>query len=197
MSFYCPYCNRIKSGKKKTPEEKTKEHFVPQSVGGKWVVPICKKCNGYAGRNSDAFFAKVAKLYNVYANGIIETDGLAILKDGSQIPSIFKYQTHNNGHHQFFYCTNLTDKKNIVKDDIQSLRFHANNPQEIIDSHPTLMKIALAGIYYLLRKNNAWTDDNEKKFKGLGFADFRKKVIKDFNPGGNGNGLGSKDSIIG
>ena len=193
MSFYCVYCNRDRSGKIDSPEEKTNEHFIPESIGGKWTIPICKQCNSIAGKGCDAFFSKVAYTYKLFHKGIVDIKGFAELQDGRIIPARFKYQTTENGRHQFFECKDLASNSWIEKKQLISLRFQANDPEDVYYTYPAIAKIFLGSIFYLTKSYKIPASQIQNIYKDLTFADIRKLFLgTNFNFGGKGIGHGAK-----
>lgn len=191
MVFYCVFCNRERNGQRNSPEEKTKEHFIPQSIGGKWNISACKACNSYMGQMCDNFFGKVAYTYKIFLRGIIIMDGVAELVSGKRFPVIFKYQTTHAGHHQFFWCKGLKSKKAIPRKFIRTIEFKVKKPDDANRSFPALAKMTLGAAYYLIKRNKKWSPSIESIFSGLAFADLRRTFLKEFNPGESGRGSGA------
>lgn len=191
MSFYCIYCNKDRSGKRNSPEQQTREHFIPQSIGGQWVIPVCKECNNHAGSTCDAFFAQVSYTYEVYRRDIVEIDGVAELLDGRKIPAHFRYQTADAEHPYLLECKELNSQSAINKSSIKALWFLAQQPKNVIATYPAVAKMALGSAYYLERMHANWKTPINSIFLGLIFADIRKIFLgMAFKPGGTGNGNG-------
>jgi hypothetical protein len=192
MSFYCVYCNRDRSGKRNSLEEKTNEHFIPDSIGGKWIIPACNQCNNIAGKGCDSFLKNVAYTYKLFLNGIVEINGVAELNDNRLIPSRLKYQTTVNGHHQFFECKDLSFNGAINKDQLKSFLFQVQDPNSIQYSYPGIAKIALGSIFYLTKSYKMCPSKISNIFRDLTFADIRSLFLGSyFNPGGKGHGHGA------
>jgi hypothetical protein len=191
MSFYCVYCNQTRSGKKGSPEEKTDEHFIPQSIGGQWKISVCNDCNQLAGSTCDAFFAHVSWSYKLYRQGIVNTRGFAELLDGKILDVYFKYKTAENGRHNFISCHKLDSHEKISRKEIKSLKFQVQNPSAMVNTYPAVLKIALGSAYHLVRRNGEWTSATQALFSNLTFADIRSQFLgRQFNPGGTGQGHG-------
>lgn len=199
MTFYCVYCNRMRGGKKNSPQGKTSEHFIPKSIGGKWTVKVCGKCNSLAGATCDLNLAKISWLYEFYAKGILETEGKAILLPNNvEIPARFKYQqklsiNHNQfhyqqkqsiNHNQFHYCYCLNSGKKIPKEKIRGLRFKLEKITSIATNYPAFLKIALGGAYYLTKRYGKWFN-LKQVFYNSNFAALREKFLgkNNFTPG--------------
>jgi hypothetical protein len=185
MSFYCVYCNRVRSGKKDSPEERTKEHFIPQSIGGRWKIPICKECNEHTGNTCDAFFAQVSYTYQIFRQNIAQVKGLAKLLDGRIVPAKFKYQAAES-HYQLHWCYDLTSQTSIPQSEIEALRFKAQDPSDVIATHPAVAKMALGSVYYLVRRYKGWSSATEALFSGLTFFNLRRLFLPKPTPGGIG-----------
>lgn len=185
MSFYCVYCNRVRSGKKGSPEERTKEHFIPKSIGGPWTISICKECNEYTGSTCDAFFAQVSYTYEIFRQDIARIEGLAKLLDGRIVPVKFKYKTAEN-HHQLCWCYDLASQISIPQSEIEALRFKVQDPNDVIATHPAVAKMALGSAYYLARRYKGWSPATEALFSGLTFFNLRRQFLPKFTPGGTG-----------
>jgi hypothetical protein len=155
MAFWCPYCKKSRSGTKGTPEEKTAEHFVPQSISGKWTITVCAECNSRLGSTCDAYLAKVSWLEKLRRNGIVETTGKAILLDGTQVPAIFRIQQlPQSGDPQIHVhsCKSLGSQRHIKKRDLKAVVFRCEKMDSIGNAYPAILKIALAGLVYTAHK---------------------------------------------
>ena len=189
-SFYCVYCNRIRSGKRGTLEEKTQEHFIPQSIGGKWHISVCDYCNSVAGSSCDAFFAQVSWTHRFFKDGIVETDGTARFLDGSEADVHFSYQEKGD-HRQLHLCRELASGMNIPQKEIRSIKFKMPSWRDTRNTYPAIAKMALGGTYYLVRRYGEWSPATEAFFSNLYFADIRRLFLgRRFRPGGKGRGLG-------
>lgn len=192
MSFYCVYCNRNRSGRKNTPEEKTDEHFIPKSIGGRWKIKICAICNQRASKTCDTFFAQIAWTYELYRTGIARMHGFAELKDSRIVAVYFKHQTTEKGHYQLHWCRDLKTFKIIPTIQIKSIIFQPQHPTDVIATHPAVAKMALGAAYYLVRRYNKWIPSIESVFTGLAFADLRRLFLQGhFRVSGKGIGHGA------
>lgn len=154
MAFWCPYCKRSRSGTKSSPEEKTAEHFVPQSISGKWTISVCAECNSSLGSTCDAYLAKVSWLEKMRRSGIVETSGRAVLLDGSQVPAVFRIQQlpqSDNPHIHVHSCKSLDSQHPIKKRDLKAVVFSCEKMDSIGNAYPAILKIALAGLVYTAR----------------------------------------------
>ena len=154
MAFWCPYCKRSRSGTKGTPEGKTAEHFVPQSISGKWTIPVCAECNSRLGSTCDAYLAKVSWLEKMSRSGIVETSGMAILLDDSPVPAIFRIQQLSQSSSPQIHvhsCKSLEFQNAIKKQDLRAVVFRCEKMDSIGKAYPAILKIALAGLVYTAR----------------------------------------------
>jgi hypothetical protein len=154
MAFWCSYCKRSRSGTKGTPEEKTDEHFVPQSISGKWTISVCSECNSRLGSTCDAYLAKVSWLEKMSRSGIVETSGMAILLDDSPVPAIFRIQQlsqSSNPQIHVHSCKSLEFQHAIKKQDLRAVVFRLEKMDSIGKAYPAILKIALAGLVYTAR----------------------------------------------
>jgi hypothetical protein len=144
---------------KGTPEEKTAEHFVPQSISGKWTIPVCAECNSHLGSTCDAYLAKVSWLEKMRRSGIVETSGSAILLDGSQVPAIFRIQQlPQSGNLQIHVhsCKSLDSQHPIKKRDPKAVVFRCEKMDSIGNAYPAILKIALAGLVYAAHRSQVY-----------------------------------------
>lgn len=159
MAFWCSYCKRSRSGTKGTPEEKTAEHFVPQSISGKWTISVCAECNSRLGSTCDAYLAKVSWLEKMRRSGIVETSGSAILLDGSRVPAIFRIQQlPQSGNLQIHVhsCKSLDSQHPIKKRDLNAVVFRCENMDSVGSAYPAILKIALAGLVYTAHRSQVY-----------------------------------------
>ncbi|MBD2491687.1 HNH endonuclease [Aulosira sp. FACHB-615] len=189
MSFYCLYCNRIRSGKKKSEEEKTKEHFVPKSIGGgrAWHIPVCKNCNRLLGGTYDDELHRLSWMFEFYKSRCIKRVGRAILQNGQLVDVNFSYQEILSNKNIDFQlkCHALDSGKEIPQINIEKIEFELENKKTVIKSYPSILKIALGGAHYL---NTRYKLTDKTFFSDLAFAKIREAILGkgNFNPGGNG-----------
>ncbi|MBI2846181.1 MAG: hypothetical protein HYX86_06515 [Chloroflexi bacterium] len=197
--FYCVYCNRNRSGTPNSEEARTREHFVPESIGGEWEIPVCWKCNQSANRKSDALLNEIIWSYELYRTGILEHNGYARLKNGNHVFGRFKYQTKPRAedpskvHHQFHWFNEVFYRREVPKEDIGYLVFYPGSPDRVRESTRAVAKIALGAIYYLANFRMEQKLLHEHIVAGLEFADLRAYAqFAEFNPGvkGRSNGIG-------
>ena len=196
MNFYCVYCNQRKNNKKRSNEEKTKEHFIPQSIGGKWTITICSKCNSLAGGTCDNYLAKISWLYKFYDNKkILSTQGIATLKNENKVKVNFKIQGKTKGKKSYHLisCYNSKTNTRIYQKEIQSIKVKLENVKSISKSYPAIFKIALGAAYFLIRKHKKWVL-TKSVFQNITLAQLRNSFLgtKNFNPGGIGTSFGPK-----
>ncbi|MBC1259316.1 HNH endonuclease, partial [Trichormus variabilis] len=153
MSFYCVYCNRIRSGKKQSEEGKTKEHFVPTSIGGgrSWHIPACKNCNELLGKTYDDELYRLSWMFEFYKNRSIKRTGRAILQNGHKIDVNFSYSEVFSSQNRNFQleCYDSDSGEEIPRIDIRRIEFELETKSKIINSYPSILKIALGGAHYL------------------------------------------------
>jgi len=159
MAFWCPYCKRSRTGAKGTPEAKTAEHFIPESISGKWTISICAECNSSLGSTCDAYLAKVSWLEKMHRSGIVETSGTAVLLDGSQVPASFKIQQlpkSDNPQVHVRSCKSLNSQHNFKKRDLKEVVFCCEKMNSVGNAYPAILKIALAGLIYTAQRNQVY-----------------------------------------
>lgn len=119
----------------------------------------------------------------MYSVGIIETTGLAYLKDGTRAMCDFKYQSSckkdGSIHYQLHYCNSKKDGRKFRKEEIECVRV-VPNMDTGLQYKETIAKIALGGVYYLLQRNQLLGDGNLEKFQGQAFNMIRKTLLNEF-----------------
>ena len=95
-TYYCPYCNRRLHNLRGTASKLTREHVIPQSVGGddSWVIKVCSECNSSASARCDSAFAKAADLYALLSYEPFVRHGLITTLSGDSIPGRFKLRVN-------------------------------------------------------------------------------------------------------
>jgi len=159
VRFWCSYCKRSRSGTRNSPESKTAEHFVPQSISGKWTIPICSECNSRLGATCDAYLAKVSWIEKLRRRGIIETSCIAVLADNSEVPALVKMQQlpapSDQGLH-VHWCRTRDSAKPIKKRELKAIIFSCEKMQAIGASYPAILKISLASIVYAAQRSRVY-----------------------------------------
>lgn len=170
--FYCPYCNLICPS-----EEKTDEHFIPKSVGGKWEIQICVRCNSHCGKHSDAFFAKTFKAYSYFYNSIIEGRAQVYFKKGGREVCDIKLKEIPSNKHHLIFCRGVKSGLNYRQSEIEKINFIIIEPGEIQYTIDTQLKITLGGIFHLLMRNGLWNEVNQNIFKSPIFNLIRNRIL--------------------
>jgi hypothetical protein len=95
-TYYCPYCNRHLNNVRGTASKQTREHVIPQAVGGgdSWVIKVCSECNASASKRCDADFAKAADLYALLSYEPFVRHGLITTLSGENIAGRFKLRVN-------------------------------------------------------------------------------------------------------
>ena len=193
MPFYCPYCNRDRSGEPNTPEAQTREHFIPQAIGGRWTVSICDACNSIASRTSDPVTKEMFRTFRFHQAGMLEGDAVAILLDGIHIPVYIRLQEVGASpgddvpfQSRLHECVHRKSREPIDPSSIHMLRFAF---REHIDADPdrytaVVSKIVLGAAYYLCRTNGHWPHEVESFFREGAFNQIRDRFLgSKYKPG--------------
>ncbi|MGH7435227.1 MAG: HNH endonuclease [Polyangiaceae bacterium] len=95
-TYYCPYCNRRLYNIRGTVSKQTREHVIPQTVGGAdlWVIKVCSECNSSASARCDSAFAKAADLLAFLSYEPFVRHGLITTLSGTSIPGRFKLRVN-------------------------------------------------------------------------------------------------------
>lgn len=146
MTYYCPYCNRQRD---KSDSPKTREHFIPQSVGGSWAIAVCGQCNHGCGQTMDALFADMAWDYGMLARGKIGTAAKAIVRNGPPVRGRLYMDAYGGGEQMFRPDYGAT----INESDIETVDIEMSGDTSWIQRFGP--KVALGATWYLLKRFDA------------------------------------------
>ncbi len=188
--YYCVYCNRERDPARGPDEKKTREHFIPQSVGGEWCIDICHECNRSAGASCDRALSEIAKiLFTIRVNGLVEADGVAILTSTQELPVHFRYQTLLGGASYLHTLRRLDGGADLKRSEIYALKFKLPNIQEMVNMAPSVFsKIAIGALYFCDIKYRPGARSSVNPFfTGLILAKIRELFLGSrFNVSGSG-----------
>lgn len=102
---YCVYC-----GQDVEESEMTDEHFIPKSIGGRYTIRVCERCNSRAGQLIDVQLSTSARsrAFSMRAKKNDRIPGYVQLNDGSMLKSIFYWEPSAPGE--------VTPRYEIIKD---------------------------------------------------------------------------------
>lgn len=190
--FYCVYCNAYKH-----KSQKTKEHFIPRSIGGIWEINICDSCNNFAANKCDSELSYLSMNYKLYSRSIIESAGIAILENGKEIPAFIKLK-HTGKTQNLIYCKDINNQ-NDIRTLVQAVKFKCRTINDSLSRYSSFAKIALGSCYYLIARNGYIKKAGfQENFKNLTFAGLREAFLgkNNFTYGGVGKYFGPEISFL-
>lgn len=145
--FICIYCCSRKDKKLRS-----EEHIIPKNIHGKFTISdVCSDCNSSVGALVDTAFPQYIKFAEYLKTGLMSTDGIATLGDGSQVSGIAKIVEQRTDARPYSINDFITSQGvRIKKSDIKDVKFLALSSEEKSRVVPGIAKIAYAGMHYLL-----------------------------------------------
>ena len=146
-TFTCIYC-----GNRKAWEKRTDEHFIPQNIYGKFIIrEVCRECNPRMGALVDACFPQYIRFAEYHKTGIVITDGIATLGDGSRVEGVLKLveQRTDNRSYSIVEFTD-SDGSKVPQSHIKDVKFLAWDSEDVKTVIPGIAKVAYSSIHYLL-----------------------------------------------
>lgn len=138
-SAYCPYCNYDKVS------NRTKEHFIPKCIDGRWVIGVCAECNRTCGANSDSVLSNILFHHRIFKyDWALRKDVIVTLKSGHAMIGMASYGKHPN-------WVKRWDGREIPLNNVKTVEFPIGFTQDLLVSlAPSIAKICVGAIWFLL-----------------------------------------------
>ncbi len=147
--YYCFLCNRYHIC------NFTEEHFIPRSIDGprKQWLPVCVKTNR---KSNDLIDKKIRDIFyweRFSQTGAVKRNGVALLRDGNQVPYKFSYMENNVSEKAsvFNYFINSINNTKIPQKDVYAIVFPVGlliHEQEVYCK--AIIKMTIGALVYCL-----------------------------------------------